>query len=201
MKHPLQCVCGHLKGLVDRPQTANRVVCYCSDCQAFAQWLGQERRILDERGGSEVIQTLPRNVTFTQGAESLQCMRLTSKGLVRWYAACCRTPIGNTLHSPKLSFIGLVHTCLESPTQPLDASFGPVRAWVNTRSAKGQPKPKNRGVSTVVFWFFATTVKARINGDYKRTPFFHADTGAPIVTPRVLSAEELAKVKFGNAAN
>ncbi len=178
MKHPLQCRCGHLKGLVDRPRTANRVVCYCSDCQAFAQWLGHEGDILDESGGSDVIQTLPRNVTFTQGAESLQCVRLTSKGLVRWYAAC-----------------------LESPTQSLDASFGPVRAWVNTTSAKGQPKPKARGVSTVVFWFFSTTAKARINGDYKRTPFFHADTGALIVTPQVLSAEELARVKFGIAGN
>jgi len=201
IKHPLQCRCGHLKGLVDRPQTANRVVCYCRDCRAFAQWLGHESDILDERGGSDVIQTQPRNVTFTQGAESLQCMRLTSKGLVRWYAACCRTPIGNTLHSPKFSFIGLVHTCLESPTQPLGASFGPVRAWVNTKSAKGQPKPKTRGVSAVVFWFFATTAKARINGDYKRTPFFHADTGALIVTPQVLSAEELGKVKCGIAGN
>jgi hypothetical protein len=195
MKHPLQCRCGTLKGLVDRPETANRVVCYCSDCQAFARWLGHETDILDARGGSDVIQTLPRNVTFTEGADSLQCMRLSPKGLVRWYAACCRTPIGNTLHSPKFSFIGLVHTCLESPIHPLDASFGPVRAWVNTQSATGEPKPKTRRVASVVFWFIATTAKARINGDYKRTPFFRTDTGALIVTPQVLGAEALDVLK------
>ncbi len=199
MKHPLSCRCGHLQGLVDEPQTANRVVCYCADCQAFAHWLGDGGDILDERGGSDVIQTLPRNVTFTQGVASLQCMRLTPKGLVRWYAACCRAPIGNTLPSPKFSFVGLVHTCLESPTQSVDASFGPVRAWVNTRSAKGLPKPKVRGVSKVLVWFVGTTAKARINGDYKRTPFFHAATGALAATPQVLSGEELAKLKLGMA--
>jgi Family of unknown function (DUF6151) len=201
LKHPLQCRCGNLKGFVDNPQTANRVVCYCSDCQAFARWLGQESDILDERGGSHVIQTLPRNVTFTQGAQTLQCMRLTSKGLVRWYAGCCRTPIGNTLHSPKFSFIGLLHTCLESSMHSLDASFGPVRASVNTKSAQGEPKPKTRGVSTVVLWFVTTTAKARMNGDYKQTPFFDVDTGAPIVTPHVLSHEEREKAKFSTQTN
>jgi hypothetical protein len=199
MQHPLQCRCGTVQGLVDRPGTANRVVCYCRDCQAFARWLGHESEVLDGRGGSDVIQILPRNLTFTQGALHLRCMRLTAQGLVRWYTSCCRTPIGNTLHSPKFSFIGLVHTCLESPDRPLDASFGPVRAWVNTQSAIGEPKPKTRGVPRVVFWFIATTVRARINGDHRRTPFFHADSGAPIVTPQVLGGEELAKLKSGMA--
>ncbi len=200
MRHPLQCRCASLKGFVDRPQSANRVVCHCSDCQTFARWLGRDD-ILDVHGGSDVIQTLPRRVTIAQGAESLRCMRLSSNGLLRWYAACCRTPIGNTLHTPKFSFIGLVHTCLESPIQSLDASFGPVRAWVNTKRAKGEQIPTARGMHRVIFWFIKTTAKARINGDYKHNPFFNADTGSPIVTPQVLSAEELAKVKFGVAPN
>jgi len=72
----------------------NRCVCYCRDCQAFAHFLGKVDAILDERGGSEIIQVLPRNLTFTQGIELLACMRLTEKGLLRWYAACCNTPIG-----------------------------------------------------------------------------------------------------------
>src|SRR5450432_3257521 len=119
MKHPLQCRCGTLRGLVDEPQSANRVVCYCKDCQAFAHFLGRDSEILDELGGSEVIQTLPKNVTFTQGVESLACIRLTEKGLLRWYAKCCNTPVGNTLGAYKMSFIGLVHTCLESSGAPL----------------------------------------------------------------------------------
>jgi hypothetical protein len=121
-------------------------------------------------------------------------MRLTPTGLLRWYAKCCRTPIGNTLGTPKVSFIGLLHTCLEGSPGLLDAAFGPVRAWVNTKGAKGDPKPKVAGIGTALRWFIGTTLKARLNGDYKRTPFFHVDTGAPITSPEVLSDEEHTKL-------
>jgi len=194
MSHPLQCRCGTLKGFVDNPSTANRAVCYCKDCQAFAHFLGRSADVLDERGGSDVVQILPKNITFTQGVESLACMRLTPKGLLRWYASCCNTPIGNTLATQKFSFIGLVHSCLEGAGAPLDDAFGPVRAWVNANSAKGDPKPKVRGLGTTVGWFLTTTLKARLNGSYKQTPFFRTDTGAPVVSPRVLSSEEHARV-------
>ena len=194
MKHPLQCRCGSIKGFVSDPQSANRVVCYCKDCQAFAHFLGRGGEILDERGGSDVIQTLPKNVTFTQGIEALACIRLTEKGLLRWYAGCCNTPIGNTLASYKISFIGLVHTCLETPDRPLQDSFGAIRVWANTNGAKGNPKPKAVGMGATILWFMATTIKARINGSYKHTPFFLVNKGTPIVSPRVLSSGELASV-------
>ncbi len=194
MDHPLQCRCGTLKGVVSDPGGANRVVCYCRDCQAFAHFLGCEKQALDERRGSDIIQTLPKNVIFTQGIESLVCLRLTDKGLVRWYARCCNTPIGNTLATPKISFIGLVHTCLESDGAPLDAAFGPVRARLNVSGAKGEPKPKVTGLGAIVWWFFSTVLRARINGDYKHSPFFHTDTGALVVTPHVLTGAERANV-------
>jgi hypothetical protein len=194
MKHPLQCLCGTVKGFVHDPQRANRAVCYCNDCQAFAHFLGKSREILDARGGTEVIQVLPRNVTFIQGTGALACMRLTTKGLLRWYAGCCNTPIGNTLDNFKISFIGLVHTCLETSDMPMQDSFGPVRAWVNTKGAKGNPKPKAAGMGTTILWFLANVAKARIDGSYKQTPLFLVDTGTPIVSPRVLSREERASV-------
>jgi hypothetical protein len=34
-----------------------------------------------------------------------------------------------------------------------------------------------------------------IDGSYKRTPFFSADTGAPIVTPKVISRGERERLK------
>jgi hypothetical protein len=194
MKHPLQCRCGTIKGFVSDPQSANRVVCYCKDCQAFAHFLGRDSGILDERGGSDVIQTLPKNVAFTQGIEALACIRLTEKGMLRWYASCCNTPIGNTLASPKISFIGLVHACLETPDKPLQDSFGVVRAWGNTKGAKGNPKPKTVGMGASILWVVATTLRARINGSYKHNPFFFVDKGTPIVSPRVLSGAELANL-------
>jgi hypothetical protein len=168
--------------------SGNRVLCYCKDCQAFAHFLGRASDVLDERGGSDIVQILPKNLTFTHGADALACMRLTEKGLLRWYASCCKTPIGNTLATPKVSFIGLVHSCLENP-----AGFGPVRGTVNTQSAKGEPKPKQNGVGAMVGWFIGNALKARFTGDYKHTPLFRAD-GTPIVTPQVLSSEEHARV-------
>jgi hypothetical protein len=195
MNHPLQCRCGTLKGFVANPRSANRALCYCKDCQAFAHFLGRPDEILDSRGGSDVIQILPKNLTFTQGVESLACMRLTQKGMLRWYARCCNTPVGNTIATPKISFIGLLHNCLETPERPLQNSFGPVRVWVFTDSAKGSPKPKEKGKGTIALWFIGTVLKARITGDYRYTPFFLADMRTPIVSPHVLSSEELASVR------
>lgn len=186
MEHPLQCSCGTIKGVLKNPQNANRAVCYCKDCQAFARFLGKERETLDERGGSEIIQVLQKNVVIAQGAEALACMRLSEKGMVRWYAACCKTPIGNTLANHKISFIGLLHNCLESSDRSLQDSFGPIRCVVNPQGAIGEPKPKGYGGGAMLRWFAGTILKARFNGDYKLTPFFSNDTGLPIAAPQVL---------------
>ena len=195
MNHPLQCRCGTLKGYVVHSAGVNRCVCYCGDCQAFAHFLGRPSEILDAQGGTDVIQTRPANVTFTQGQEALACMRLTEKGLLRWYAACCNTPIGNTLPGFRMSFVGLVHSCLEGTFGSLDASFGPVRAYVSTKSAKGEVRSSSIGMISVILRVIAMVARARIDGSYKRTPFFSADTGAPIVTPKVLSRGERARLK------
>jgi len=140
-----------------------------------------------------VIQILPKNITFTQGIEALACMRLTDKGLLRWYTSCCNTPIGNTLATPRMSFIGLLHNCVETAGEPLDDAFGVVRGRVNTKSAKGSPKPR-QAVGPTIGWFVTKVLRARFNGDYKQTPFFRADTGTPVVSARVLSREEHASV-------
>jgi hypothetical protein len=194
MSHPLQCQCGTIRGFVNDTRNSNRVICYCNDCQAFQFFLGREQDALDERGGSDVIQVLPKNITFTQGIEALACIRLTDKGLLRWYASCCKTPIGNTLHNPKFSFIGLVHSCLNNAGPTLDDSFGPVSAWVYTKRARGNPKPKQTGLGSTARWFITTVIKARFNGDYKQTPFFLPGTSTPIATPRVLTSTEHANV-------
>jgi hypothetical protein len=192
--HPLRCQCGTIQGAVANPENGNHCVCYCRDCQAFAHFLGKADTVLDQRGGSEIIQVPPKNLTFSRGFAALACMRLTEKGLLRWYATCCNTPIGNTLMTPKISFVGLVHNCLESPGRSLDDSFGAVRARVNTKGAKGDPKPEVGGQGAVIWWFITRVLKARLNGDYKRNPLFNPDSGKPVVTPRVLSAEEHSSV-------
>lgn len=173
----------------------NRGLCYCRDCQAFAHFLGRADEVLDARGGTDVIQTAPRRVTLTQGLENLACMRLTASGLLRWYACCCHTPIGNTAATHRLAFVGLVHSCLRIASRSLDEAFGPVRMRVNTKSAQGSARPGSERVLGAILQLAGMMARERLTGSYRRTPFFSPDTGEPIVTPRVLSAEELAKLK------
>lgn len=194
--HPIRCTCGALQGEVERTRQVNRGVCYCADCQAFAHFLGRAHEILDAQGGTEVIQIAPRRVTMTRGREHLACMRLSPNGLLRWYAACCNTPLGNTLPSYRLSFVGLVHTCLRSvPGFSLDDSFGPVRMRANTSSAKGNPRPATTGLVAGVMRILAMMLQARLGGGYRCTPFFDAATGEPVAPPRVLSETELTNVR------
>ena len=195
MTHPIQCDCGRLKGTLERTAGVNRCACYCADCQAFARFLKRENEILDAAGGTDIVQTTPKNVTFTEGIEHLACMRLTDRGLLRWYAACCNTPIGNTPPDFKMSFVGLIHNCLGSERGSLDKAFGPIRMRVHTESAKGEPKPKPIGMLAGVSRAIAGILKARIDGSYKRTPFFIPASGEPVATPKVLDGRELEGVK------
>jgi hypothetical protein len=179
-----------LKGHISHPEKVSRGVCYCKDCQAFAQFLGAPSDILDEMGGTDVVATLPKYVTFTQGMEALTCMSLTENGMLRWYTSCCNTPICNTPRDFKFSHVGLIHTCLANPTRTLDESFGPVRMRVNTKHAKG--KPQSMPISTIasIIRFLSSVIRARLDGSYRHTPFFASDRGTPIVTPKVLSNDE-----------
>lgn len=195
MTYSIRCHCGKLKGTLNRSPEVNRCVCYCKDCQAFAHFLKREHEILDERGGTRIIQTIPANITFTEGIENLACMRLTENGLLRWYAACCHTPIGNTLPTSNLSFIGLIQTCVSADQTSLDNTFGPIRMYVNTESAIGENKPKSAEVLSGTLRVFGMMLKARLDGRYKQTPFFVMESGSPIVVPKVLNAEELQNVK------
>jgi len=190
MNHPLQCKCGTLKGRVSHPERAHRGLCYCRDCQAFAHLLDKRGEILDALGGSDVIAVKPASVSFTQGMAELGCMRLSDKGMLRWYARCCNTPIGNTPPDFRTAHVGLLHNCLEAaPGASLDSAFGPVTMWVNTQSAKGKaPAHPLRTIATVLH-FLPGLIGERLSGRYRQTPFFDA-SGVPVVAPTVLSRDE-----------
>lgn len=202
MTHSIRCNCGKLKGTLNRNDNVNRCVCYCADCQAFARFLKREHEILDEWGGTSIIQTIPANVTFTEGIENLTCMRLTANGLLRWYAACCNTPIGNSPPNLNPSFIGLIHNCLGSDPNLLDRAFGSVGMQVSTKyailrgrgAANGEERPKSTGLLSGTLYIIGMMIKARLDGSYKHTPFFVLESGVPIVTPKILSDRELKDV-------
>ena len=189
----LRCRCGKLEGEVDPARIKVRAVCYCKDCQAFARFLKAEGEVLDSAGGTEVEAMLPSGVRFTKGLEHLACMSLSPKGIYRWYASCCNTPVGNTPRNPKASYVGLVRTCLAATPDELDRQLGRSHITANTESAHGPTKTTPLATLFAVARLGTMLATARIGGGWRDNPFFDA-AGAPVSSPRVLSREERAAV-------
>ncbi|MBE7419405.1 MAG: hypothetical protein HS128_17005 [Ideonella sp.] len=191
MNHPLRCRCGRLQGHVTEPQRAmGRGICYCRDCRAYARFLGQPDAVLDAHGGTDVVAVQPQQVVIHQGHEVLACMSLSPRGLLRWYASCCRTPLGNTPRNPKVAYVGLVHNGLEGGGVSIESSFGPVTLHLNAASATSPVAERSRGALGSALRAMAAMAATRLSGRYRRSPFFDAASGAPVVAPQVLSRAE-----------
>src|SRR5579862_5407235 len=182
----IRCGCGALRGTAQAisPREGNHVVCYCDDCQAFAHFLTRPSDILDANGGTEIFQMSPARLVITTGADKLACMRLTQRGMLRWYTVCCKTPIGNTLATDKLPFVGLIHTCFERSANVgfLDNALGPVQVRAFRRFAKGDRTtiPADRIPLPIVMLRFAGfMLKWKLRGDTKHTPFFEQGSRRP----------------------
>jgi Family of unknown function (DUF6151) len=193
--HTIQCRCGRLQGTLSRDARFTRLSCYCRDCQAYAHALGSPDLILDDLGGTDIVATLQQYVTFAKGTDSLACLSLSERGLLRWYASCCNTPIGNTARDPKLSYVGVVHTCLGASSTSLDAVFGPARMPVNTKHARG--KLRSNVLSTLVSAarIIRPVLWARACGTWKRSAFFRSNDFKPVGPPRVLSPAERERAR------
>ena len=135
----LECTCGKVKGVARNisPSTARRVICYCEDCQNFARKLNRADDVLNAFGGTEIFQITPSQVEITQGQDQLRYLKLSEKGIYRWYTDCCKTPAGNMI-GPKLPFLGIVHTFM-GKDNACDKSLGPVRYSVMEQGAIKSP--------------------------------------------------------------
>ena len=171
MSHALACRCGTLQGVVSDPGRAVRAICYCKDCQAFAHFLGRAKETLNDAGGTQVIGVLPSCVTFTAGLPALACMRLTDKGLLRWYASCCNTPIANTLPRSKVSHVGLIAPGLLGAGASLDA-FAPICAHVNSAGATRPVAADRLATVSVLLRYVGLFARTHFGGAYKLSPFF-----------------------------
>jgi hypothetical protein len=194
MNHPLRCRCGALQGHIVVSSTAPRAICYCKDCQAYARFLGTPG-IVDAKGGTEVVASLPQFVHFTSGLDTLACMSLKNGGLLRWYAKCCGTPVGNTPRNPKVPYVGLVHSCLEKGTPSIESSFGALRIAVNTKSARDEVRSTPMAATLGVFRLMIAALAARLTGSYRNNPFFVSGTHTPVRSVRVLSDAERQQVR------
>lgn len=126
-------------------------------------------------------------------------MRLRPGGLLRWYAACCRTPVGNTLSSAQIPFVGVIHTILhaDSSQRSREEVLGPVRARVHGRFAKGDRNTldaHDKVPPAMLVPFLKMILVARLRGEHRPSPFFDAG-GEPTAAPQVLTAEELHRVE------
>jgi hypothetical protein len=173
------------------PGIGNRAVCYCNDCQAYLYWL-KRRELLDRQGGSHVVQWPAAHVALTDGLDALRCVRLGSRGLHRWYAGCCRWPIGNSL-GPGAPFIGVLETAIDPAlsSSQRDALFGPVTAFVWGKYAVGgmpthaeataSPQTILRTIGKLGAWW--------LRGWSKPSPVFD-EQKRPLAVPEVLTSIE-----------
>jgi hypothetical protein len=190
MTLPLRCQCGAVIGALDHERLANHGICYCLDCQMFTRFLGREVELLDESGGSEGMPVLPKDVTFHQGIQHLACVRVTEAGPLRWYAACCNTPVGGTAATSKLPFFSLSRAFVEDLEPGIAAPFGPVRFCLYTGGARIWPKPKPFGRVGFILWLIRNRLRARFTGGFRANPFFDTARDLPIVEPKLLTAAD-----------
>lgn len=194
MLHPLACRCGTLQGTVNTTAPHERIVCYCLDCQAYAHFLGRPADDLDDRGGTNALLTVPSAIRLVQGADRLASMRMTGRGPMRWYASCCNTPIANTGLSHKAAFASLLAPSLGGAGPTLDAAFGPAELFGFVKNARGLPKPRQTPFLGVLLRVLVRSLKARMDGSYRQTPFFDVAANKPLAEPRLLSADERARL-------
>ena len=193
---PLCCQCGRVRGVArDVALSAGiRFVCYCEDCQAFARFL-ERPDVLDAAGGTDIFQMPIGRVTLTAGSDAVRCLRFSSK-VFRWYADCCRTPIGNTA-GPRFPVIGLIHSFGHTAdARSRDQLLGPPLCRIFERSAIGPlppnaPPPPSLGMfvvraSRVLGWW--------LRGLGRPNPFFHPQTNAPLSVPQVFEPRERAAI-------
>jgi hypothetical protein len=160
------------------PRTTNRVVCYCDDCQAFVHHLGRAD-LLDEHGGTNIVQVAPSTLTFPQGSERIAGLRLTPNGLYRWYASCCKTPIGNTT-SPGLPFVGILARVFEGEASELDALVGKPIGGVLGKHAIGTPPAGSTRLNPrLIVRALGNILRWRLTGKTWPHPFFDRETRTP----------------------
>lgn len=188
MNLSLKCRCGCVTGVVHdvQPGRGNRLICYCRDCQAFARHLNVESEVLNPYGGTEVLQLPPSLIDIERGVEHLSCLRLSEKGLYRWFTSCCNTPIGNTV-GLKIPFVGLVHSFID-PEQDVDLKIGPLFGAVYTKQAVGNLPEEMKGTKSqaaIMFRILRRVFVWKLFAKGRPTPFFD-ERGEPIVKPRIV---------------
>ena len=182
----LRCRCGRVELRVHdvSPKVASRVICHCDGCTRFAERM--DRSVLDEHGGTERFNVSPACLEFASGIDALGCIQQSSKGALRWVATCCDTPLGLTLPSARMPFVGLDVARLDQRALPVELTelIGPLRARVNghfDREVRGAMKADVASLLGMLAHLAPLTFTWWLRGDQQRSPFFSMPTGEPVV--------------------
>lgn len=184
---PFECTCGQVHGHIKQvaPNRGNHLICYCKSCQTAANVLSQTHR-LTTQGGTQVYQTVPSRVVFAAGVQNLACLRLSPKGLLRFYASCCDAPLFNMPNQPRFAFASLN---LDRVAPDHLAPFGDIRGAHATRDAVGGAGSlRDFGLKRAALGVAARAIMALLRRD-SNEPFFD-NSGAIAAPVRVLSLEE-----------
>ncbi|MFP3382609.1 DUF6151 family protein [Tritonibacter sp. SIMBA_163] len=191
MSAPLRfaCACGSLCGHVEPTSVkqGTRILCHCADCRAVELYHGCPD---PKDTGVDLLQLNPDMVTIDQGAEHLQLLKLSPKGLLRWYAGCCGTPLFNSLGKPKLPFIAVRSALFDDPDQ-----LGKVIAQAFIPQP-GKP-PKHEGAARMTMKLASRMISAWASGRWRQTPLFDIDSGAPKAEPLILTKSERRALTAG----
>lgn len=200
---PLRCRCGRLRGVARAvaPSTGLRFVCYCEDCRAFAHVL-KRPDVLDAAGGTDIVHMAAGRVTLATGVDMVRCLTFSGR-VLRWYAACCGSPIANTATSARFPVVALIHSFMDHAAaghSRVDV-LGPPLCRIYERSATGPlpadapPRPSlavfARRASMILSWW--------ARGLGRPSPFFDAGTNAPLSAPRIVAPSEIAAEQLRQA--
>lgn len=180
------CQCGKVHAEISPvgTQKGNHLVCYCSDCQAYARHLGQTGRMLDKAGGTAIYQVMANQIKSLKGKEHLAFIQLTEDGIFRWYTDCCNTAFANTMPTATFPLAGIPTINLSNPEM-----LGPIIAHVSTGDALepveevGRDRVMKRTLKKVAIQKGA--------GLWRKTPFFKAKSDAPVVEKTELSDAQI----------
>lgn len=177
----ITCRCGQVRGELDPQRAYTRATCYCGDCRAFARWLGGEG-VLDAAGGTDIVPMAPDGLRFTRGFDQVACMSLSPRGVLRWYASCCRTPLGNCGRDAALFYLGVPVVAMAEPAASVDAAFGPAhRIVLNTGSATAPVKATPLAFLAGGLRIFAGVLGGKLRR--RRNRLFFDAQGQPVRVP------------------
>jgi len=183
------CDCGTVTGTLRvTAGEGDHVVCHCTDCQNLTHHL-DHAQLLDAHGGTPLYQTRCARMRIDTGREQLACLHLTDAPTLRWYAACCRTPLFNSFRNGKLPFITILTAACDPARR--EQIFGQPRGHLFTQDAIGDAShlPK-MGTPTLMRRFFVRAMKDILSGDRRKAALFDAKTLEPVATPHRLTGEE-----------